>query len=199
MLRKIFFFFLIITQGLHFVCNRFKGVFFLPFPFGHWFPFTCNYMKDKIRLHLQMWWKILLLFNLDLLAASLPRDRHPSLCPTPLILLIFTTFFAQLFPHSGPCLAPVHAGMEEMAKRFVWTPFAWDFFFSQLSQNRPESQIPVCVCSWKHRAVAISPDVHSFSWGDNRKENPKNHQPLNFMHHNSCVCEHCIWYRAAPS
>jgi len=161
--------------------------FFQPFPFGHWFPFIC--MKDKTSCHLQKWWKILLLFNFDLLAVSLPGDRPPSLCPTALILLIFTIF--------SP-IVPV--------LRTLWCPSAcWDggdgkevclntfFFFF----GRPESQIPVCV--FVVGAVAIRPDVHSFSWGGNRKENRKNHQPLNFMHHNSCVCEHCMWYRAAPS
>lgn len=49
-------------------------------------------IKDEPSIHLRKWWKILLLFNLDLLASSLPRDRPPSLCRNTLILLIFTTF-----------------------------------------------------------------------------------------------------------
>lgn len=124
-----------------------KVCFFLPFPFGHWFPFTCDYMKVKTRLHLQMWWKILLLFNLDLLAASLPRDRHPSLCPTPLILLIFTTFSPIVPPlRTLPC--PSACWDEGDGKEVCLNTLCMIFFFSQLSQNRPEkSDSSVCVCS----------------------------------------------------
>lgn len=155
-------------------------------------------MKDKTRLHLQMWWKILLLFNLDLLAASLPRDRHPSLCPTPLILLIFTTF-SPIVPALRTLPFPSACWDEGDGKEVCLNTLCMIFFFTTQSEQTGKSDSSVCVCSWKHRAVAISPDVHSFSWGSNRKENPKNHQPLHFMHHNSCVCEHCMWYRVAPS
>lgn len=126
-------------------------------------------------------------FNLDLLAASLPRDRPPSLCPNTLILLIFTTF-SPIVPalRTPPCACWDGGDGKE-----VYLKTLSMIFFTNQSEQTGKVRFQ-CVCSWKHRAVAASPDVRSFSWGGSRKENLKNHPPLNFMHHNSCVCEHCM-------
>ncbi len=136
-------------------------------------------------------------FNLDLLAASLPRDRPPSLCPNTLILLIFTTF-SPIVPalRTPPCPGACWDGGD--GKEVCLKTLSMLFFTKSEQTGKVRFQC-VCVCSWKHRVVAASPDVHSFSWGGSRKENLNNHPPLNFMHHNSCVCEHCMWYRAAHS
>lgn len=184
--RKVFFFFCLNYHSwwLFSLQQIQKCVFF-----GHSLSAIVSHSHATIKyepsLHLRKRWKILLLFNLDLLAASLPRDRPSSLCPNTLILLIFTTF------------SPIVPALRTRAKRCVWRPLACFFFTNQSEQTGKVRFQCVYVCSWKHRAVAASPDVRSFSWGGSRKENPKNHQPLNFMHHNSCVCEHCMWYRAA--
>lgn len=92
-------------------------------------------IKDEPSIHLRKWWKILLLFNLDLLASSLPRDRPPSLCPNTLILLIFTTF-SPIVPalRTPPCPGACRDGGD--GEEVLWRHLAC--FFSQISQNRPE-------------------------------------------------------------
>lgn len=188
----------------------------------HFFLTFCRFERHSVhirpherwdRLHLRIWWKIPLLLNFDLLAASLPRDGPPPSAPLH-CSSSFSPHLAQLFLHSEPCRAPVHAGMKVMEKRGWWghleidrvlgaPPFLIIQCLNTLALDfclrRPEkSDSSPCVCSWKQWAMATSPDVPSFPRGRNRKENPKNHRPLNFMHHHSYVCERCIWYRVAP-
>lgn len=76
-------------------------------------------MKDEASLHLVAWWKIQVLFSLDLLSTSLPGDwppptapycapstPHPPLRQAPFVSLIFTKFGSKPFLLLGSLPSP---------------------------------------------------------------------------------------------